>query len=144
VNKAERNEKIVQALRLHGTMSGAARQLGVDRATVRRLVACSAQASEAFVDGHQRLLMTRIKQHSGRVQRAWALLCGSRTRHRQMCRDLAKGYADMTSDQLLQFEAELEPVYLEVRLCLRKLRACDKAHRRSLCRYVEVCAGMEL
>jgi len=144
MSKAERNESIIEALLASGTLSGAARRVGVDRATVRRLVARSEQASEALIEGRRGLLMTRVEQHAGRVQLAWGALCRSRQQHNQMCRDMAERYADMTSDQLAEFEEKLHPVYWEVRDCRRVLRARNKAHRRSLRCYVESYEGMQL
>ncbi|MBW2672256.1 MAG: hypothetical protein JRD89_02420 [Deltaproteobacteria bacterium] len=144
MNKADRNDRIIEALKVHGTLVGAGRSVGVDRATVRRLVARSDDASAALIDGRQSLLMTRIEQHAERVRRAWWGFCRSLQKHHQMCRDMADGYADMTSDQLSEFEEKVTPVYWAVRDCRRELRARDKAHRRSIHSYVESCEGMGL
>lgn len=143
MNKYERNERIVAGLYATGTLAGAARHAGVDRGTVRRLLAHHEPASDALVGGRQRLLMARVRGHATKVTAAYQSYRRSHERVQQQRRRLATDYAIMDAEQIRQAEAELLPLVRTQCARLRDLKQRDRRHARSLRRYAEACAGME-
>ncbi len=70
VTKAERNDLLRSALRQHGTLIGAAAEVGVDRATVRRLVSKCSDAAVALWEGRKDRIGERIAKHQRRLTMA--------------------------------------------------------------------------
>ncbi len=72
MTKTERNDQLRAALRTHGTLTGAASEVGVDRGTVRRLVHSCHQAAVALWEGRKARIATRCAKHRLRLAGAKA------------------------------------------------------------------------
>jgi hypothetical protein len=142
MNKAERNEQIVEALKRHGELTAAAKAVGVNRGTVRRLVTKSEVASEALLRGKEALLLKRIALHAERVSQAYSDLLFAKEELGLVQRQLREQFASMSAEQLRDWESAAEPRAKLVRAAARELRRIDQVHRRKIARYSETFGGM--
>lgn len=135
MNKQERNTAIIAALRQHGTMAAAARQVGCHPSTVSRLIDNDDRASSAFMDGIAALQRRRVDQHNERVaalrKELAAALKGVDVLRDKVVNDLAS----LSHDDLRSIEAEIARVLdgsvTERRRLRSAMRSLKEAERRA-------------
>lgn len=139
MNKAERNCNIIAALRKHGTIAGAARDVGVSLGTVKRLTTANPDASEALVAGLTDTIRSRLARLAASHAEAQALLECAQVETEKLRHVLAFESMNLDYSAIRAMEEELRPLVAAERThrstTKARLRALRQATARALSIY---------
>lgn len=128
----ERNRRIVEALRAHGTIIGAAKTVGCDRGTVRRLVERDDTARVALLDGASAKEQERIAAIEATIADLKAIVDNGETIIEGERRHIIERFTDMTHADVKEAESAIEQTIAATSQGKRKLREMKQRLRQAL------------
>lgn len=138
MNKAERNCLIIAALRKHGTIAGAARDVGVSLGTVKRLTDNNPDASEALVAGITDTIRSRLKHLTESHEEAAALHERAHAETEKLRHVLAFESTNLDYSAIRTMEKELRGLVDRERTHSRAAKARLRALRQATARALNI------
>jgi hypothetical protein len=134
MSKNERNERIIAALRIHGTLAGAAYDTGVHQSTVKRLTKNDERASDALAEGITTRIQERLHKHAERDAQAAAQLQEAAAKADVLRSKLSRESVDLDYVAIRELKKELSALHDIELLRMRAARLAARTLRQATAR----------